>query len=55
MSLTILLHKWHSTKNMQFAISNGGFLGSEIAAKDYKEDFPHSAGGVSQPASMCQD
>jgi len=22
---------------------------------DYKEDFPHSAGGLSQPASMCQD
>ena len=22
---------------------------------DYKGDFPHSAGGISQPASMCQD
>ena len=24
-------------------------------ANDYKEDFPHPAGGLSQPASMCQD
>jgi len=29
--------------------------GSELASNDYKEDFPHSAGGVRQPASMCQD
>ena len=26
-----------------------------LIENDYKGDFPHSAGGISQPASMCQD
>ena len=26
-----------------------------VMQNDYKGDFPHSAGGISQPASMCQD
>ena len=34
MSLTILLHNWHSTKSMQFAISNGGFSDSDIARRE---------------------
>jgi len=28
---------------------------SAIGVNDYKGDFPQSAGGISQPASMCQD
>jgi len=45
MSLTILLHKWHSTKNKQVAISNGGFLESEIAAKGRFGFSPGAAQG----------
>jgi len=43
MSLTILLHNWHSTKSMQFAISNGGFLESEIATKGRFGFIPEAA------------
>ena len=43
MSLTILLHKWYSTKSMQFAISNGGFLESEIATKGRFGFIPEAA------------
>ena len=43
MSLTILLHKWYSTKSMQFSISNGGFLESEIATKGRFGFIPEAA------------
>jgi len=45
MSLTILLHKWYSTKSMQFSISNGGLLESEIAAKGRFGFSPGAAQG----------
>ena len=34
------------------AVADYGYC---VSPDDYKEDFPHPAGGLSQPASMCQD
>ena len=52
MSLTILLHKWHPTKNMQFAISNGDFLESEIAANGRFGFSPGAAQGRTETGEL---